>query len=292
MVIEVSKIAAVSALLALCVVVPAQAKHQLTDHAHSQAHHSAHQPAQMFAQQPDQQPDQGHAQEASLKATRSREKRSSVTRANLHGDEIYHSLDLSVEYGAMRGDRVKAWDVEGWVGTDESKLVVISDGEIEDQNVKMAELWVLYSQNISTFWDVQAGIRHDRQPDTENYVVFGVSGLAPYFIDTQAHIFISENQVMSARLHVENDLLFTQRLILSPYFETEFSTRDAKGQEIGAGMATAEFGLQLRYEVTRKFAPYIDVRYERRFGRTAAMVARHGEGREAVTSSIGLQFMF
>jgi copper resistance protein B len=36
-------------------------------------------------------------------------------------------------------------------------------------------------------------------------------------------------------------------------------------------------GLRLRYEFTRRFAPYVGVEFERRFGETAALARSAGE---------------
>ena len=86
-----------------------------------------------------------------------------------------------------------------------------------------------------------------------------MNGLAPYFFETEAHIFISEEGYVSANIRQENDLLLTQKLILQPYAEINLFAQDVPDRDIGAGISDGKIGLQTRYEITRKFAPYVDI---------------------------------
>ncbi len=68
--------------------------------------------------------------------------------------------------------------------------------------------------------------------------------------------------------------------------------QDVADQEVGAGISTGEIGLQARYEISRKFAPYIDVRYESKFGETANMAKNAGEAQDDAIISAGIRFKF
>ena len=120
----------------------------------------------------------------------------------------------------------------------------------------------------------------------------GFEGLAPYFFETEAHLFVSDEGDVSARLRQENDFLITQRLILQPYLEANFYAQDVADKEIGAGLSNGEIGLQTRYEITRKFAPYLDLRYERKFGETSSIAKSNGEDNNDFIAAIGLRIMF
>lgn len=209
-----------------------------------------------------------------------------------HGSETYHMFRLETEYGGGEHGPIASWDFDGWYGTDENKLWLKSEGENSDGTLEQAEFWALYSRNVATFWDVQGGIRHDTQPVSTSYAVLGINGLAPYHYETEAHLFLSDEGDVSARLRGEKDLLLTQRLILQPYAEVNLSAQDVDEQEIGAGFTDGEIGLQTRYEFTRKFAPYVDVRYERKFGETSSIAKNNGEDNDNVIGSIGLRLMF
>jgi copper resistance protein B len=212
--------------------------------------------------------------------------------AHDHGGGIYHMFRLEADSGISKGDVINQWDVKGWIGNDTDKLYLRTEGAHTQGSIEDAELWALYSRNIATFWDAQAGIRYDVQPDTTPYLTVGVDGLAPHFFETEAHLFISNKGKVSARLHVENDLLLTQQLIAQPYLELNLAVQDVPKRESGSGLVDGEFGIKTRYEFTRAFAPYLDLRYERSFGETASIAKTNGEDINAFVTAIGLQLMF
>ena len=209
-----------------------------------------------------------------------------------HGGGIFHMFMLETDYGRNDDGSVASWDWEGWVGTDENKLWLKSEGELSDGKLEEAEIWGLYSRNVATFWDAQVGLRYDMKPDPLAYLTLGFTGLAPYFFETEAHLFISENGDLTGRIRQENDFLLTQKLVLQPYAEANLSAQEVPEQEIGAGLADAKIGLQTRYEITRKFAPYVDVHYGRKFGETSAIAKSNGEEDDELVGSVGLRLMF
>lgn len=209
-----------------------------------------------------------------------------------HGGSIFHMFRFETDYGGGKDGAVKSWDLDGWIGSDDNKLWLKSEGEHKDGTLESAELWALYSRNIATFWDLQTGIRYDAQPTSTAYAVFGVNGLAPYYFETEAHVFISDDGDVTARLREENDFLLTQKLILQPYAEFNFSAQDVPEQDTGAGIVDGQIGLQTRYEITRKFAPYVDIHYGRKFGETSSIAQSNGEDNDELVGAIGLRLMF
>lgn len=211
---------------------------------------------------------------------------------HLHGSEVWHAFILQSDYGASNNGAVASVDFHGWIGTDENKLWLKAELERAKNVTEKSELWAMYSRNIHTFWDFQAGVRHDTRPLSTTYAVLGVSGLAPYYFETEAHLFVSDEGDVSARLRQENEFLLTQKLILTPYVEANLFAQDVPEQNIGAGLSSGEIGIQTRYEITRKFAPYIDLRYEQKFGQTSSMAKKHGEDSGNAIASLGLRLMF
>lgn len=210
-----------------------------------------------------------------------------------HGNSIFHMLRLETDIGSNSdGKTIASWDVDGWVGTDEDKLYLKTEGERADGKLESAEFWALYSRNIATFWDAQAGIRYDSKPDSTTYLTLGFIGLAPYWFETEAHLFVSQHGDVSARLREENDFLITQKLILQPYLEVNLFAQDVHEQDVGAGISDGKIGLQTRYEFTRKFAPYADVHYGRKFGETSSIAKSNGEDNDELVGLVGLRLMF
>ena len=209
-----------------------------------------------------------------------------------HGGEIFHMFRSETDYGGGNDGAVASWDVKGYVGTDEDKLYLKTEGEHKDGKLETAEAWALYSRNIVMFWDAQAGIRYDLKPNSTAYLALGFNGLAPYWFETEAHLFVSQQGHVSARLREENDFLLTQKLILQPYTEFNVYLQDAPENDAGAGIGDGKIGLQTRYEFTRKFAPYVDVHYGRKFGETASIATSNGESKDEAVAAVGLRLMF
>jgi len=215
-----------------------------------------------------------------------------ATEEHKHGGDIFHAFRLETDLGESRDGIVYTWDFDGWIGGDTHRVWLRSEGEkLESKATEQAEYWVMYSRNVATFWDAQIGIRYDEQPNTTGRLVAGFEGLAPYFFETEAHVFVSEEGDISARLMQENNFLITQRLIIQPYVEINLFAQDVLDEEVGSGITDGEFGIQTRYEISRKFAPYVDVRYERKFGKTSGIAQKNGERRDDFIASLGLRLM-
>ena len=217
--------------------------------------------------------------------------------ANMNHEEMhksnFHAFMLGFDIGDSRDGALMKWDFEGWVGGNNNKLFLKSDGEkLKGQTVERSEFWAMYSRNIDTFWESQIGIRFDDQPNPTNYFVAGFKGLAPYFLETETHLFISEDGDFTARIMMERDFLITQYLITKPYFEINLSAQNAAEKEIGSGITQGEFGIKTRYEFSRKFAPYFDLKYERKFGTTSVIAKKNQENRDNFIAGIGVRLMF
>jgi copper resistance protein B len=190
---------------------------------------------------------------------------SGIGRAAAQSDDaIYRHLRLErFEYEGNDDIHLFKWDVEGWTGGDYNKLWVKSEGDyVFDQNIfGRADLQLLYSRNIATFWDAQIGVRRAFEPERTFDAVIGFQGLAPYFFETEAAVFISENGNVLGRFKLAHELLLTQRLIAQPRIEINVSGDDIENRGVKAGITEFEAGIRLRYEILREFAPYVGFDY-------------------------------
>ena len=62
--------------------------------------------------------------------------------------------------------------------------------------------------------------------------------------------------------------------------------------EIGTGFNDIELEMRLRYEFSRRFAPYIGISWERKFAGTANFAREEGESVDEVKFVGGFRFMF
>ena len=203
---------------------------------------------------------------------------------------------LVVDQFEMRtgsGDDPLAWEAEGWLGKDLHKLWLKTDGEYINGSVEEMDLQALYSRAISPFWDLQLGWRRDIRPSPDrDWLAFGFKGLAPYYFDVDAAVFLGDEGRTAARLQLEYEFMFTQRLILVPELELNFYGKDDPAVGIGSGLSDIEAGLRLRYEIRREFAPYIGVSWTNLYGRTADYAREEGEDAEDFRFVAGIRFWF
>lgn len=202
-----------------------------------------------------------------------------------------------VEFDRTLGsDDIDSWDGRFWFGDDRNRLVLRSEGERQAQGTESAEIWALGSHNISTFWDVQAGLRTDTAATSEQYAVLGIEGLAPYFFDSELHAFIRRDGAVSLRAHQSVDIQLTQRFILQPRVELNAGLRrepdDGQTDRQGRGLRNSEVGLRLRHELNREFVPYVEWVRERQHGDTADWRRAAGESTGSSHWRIGLMLRF
>ncbi|MGN6424428.1 MAG: copper resistance protein B [Asticcacaulis sp.] len=213
-----------------------------------------------------------------------------------HEGSVFHAIRLETDLGRYDGQSTRSWDLDGWVGGDDNKLWLKSEGELSGAKTEHAEVWALYSRNIATFWDAQMGVRQDVRPsgvrEGHSYLVAGVNGLAPYFFESEAHVFVRDDGAISARLKQENEILLTNRLILKPQVEVNFNGRKDLDQHLGTGLTDASLQLQTRYEITRQFAPYVAVTWQTKFGQTADMARAIDEKPSSTQVTAGIRWLF
>lgn len=211
-----------------------------------------------------------------------------------HGSSLhqFYRLDRLETWDADHGTGLH-WEAEAWIGTDTDRLWLRSAGEREDGGTHAADLEVLYGRSISAWWDVVAGVRHDFKPgDSRSFAAVGVMGLAPQKFEVEATFYAGEGGQTAFVVEAERELLLTNRLVLQPVVEAEFHGKTERERGIGSGLGSIEAGLRLRYEITRRFAPYVGIVHERSFGRTADLQREEGEGTEETKAVIGVRVWF
>jgi copper resistance protein B len=216
---------------------------------------------------------------------------------------------LYAEHGGFRGSRVLidqlelrpapghdvyAWDGDAWLGGDRDRLWLKSEGQGKlDETLERAEVQALFSRAIDPWFNLQAGIREDfgAGPD-RTHLAIGIQGLAPYWFEFDAALFLSTKGEVTARLEAEYDQRVTNRLILQPRAEFDVAAQDVPERGIGAGLSSVEAGLRLRYEIVPEFAPYFGVAFERATGRTAGFARAMGKDTGGWSFAAGLRAWF
>ncbi len=212
-----------------------------------------------------------------------------------HGGETFSMVLINLaEYQVVKGKDGYRWEGEAWYGGDIHRFVVKTQGEgTFGGSTEHAEVQALYSRAIGPYFNLQGGVRYDFNPDPSRaYVTAGIEGLAPYFIETQAAVFVSTKGAVLGRVEAYYDQLITQRLVLQPRVELNLAAQGVRENQLGAGLINIELGLRLRYEIQREFAPYIGVSYTRKTGNTARFARAAGDSIGGTSFVVGIRTWF
>jgi copper resistance protein B len=213
----------------------------------------------------------------------------------MHGDVRTWRVLVDQAEARIRNGR-DGWYVNGeaWVGGDIDRLRLRLEGEgAFGRRAERAEVQALWSHAVNPWFNLQTGLRYDVRPDPKRaWLTAGVQGLAPYWLEIDAALFLSTRGELTARAEGDYDLRLTRKWILQPRVEVDLSAQDVPALRLGAGLSSAEAGLRLRYQVVPEFAPYVGVSYQRAFGDSAGFRRAAGERTRGWSLALGVRTWF
>lgn len=181
---------------------------------------------------------------------------------------------VMVDQAEWRGPGDYAWEAKGWWGGDTDRFYAETRGEGALAGpLERGEVQAGWLHALDPWFNLRAGLRHDFGPGQHRtHAALTVEGLAPYWFDVEASIYVSTHGEVSGRAEASYDQKITQRLVLQPRAELDWAAqalRDRDGVRArgpGAGVNRIEAALRLRYELRRNLAPYVGLAWERRTG--------------------------
>lgn len=207
-----------------------------------------------------------------------------------HGDPLVWMLQAD-RFERTQGNAL-AWEGRAWIGHDRGRLWLRSEGE-RAHGTTEASLEALWGHPVDAWWDLLAGVRHDRgDGPSRDWLALGVQGLAPYKFEVQATAYLGSGGRSMLQAEAEYELLLTNRLILQPRIEAVLQGRDAPERGIGAGLSETTAGLRLRYEIRREFALYVGYEWSRQHGRSAGFARTAGDPASDRGWVAGVRFWF
>jgi copper resistance protein B len=217
------------------------------------------------------------------------------------GHDMPHMLDNAVFVhgifnqleGRFGDTNTFRWSGEAWAGTDENRIWLKTEGRLTNGELDDGIQELFYSRAITTYFNAQIGGRYDLDSlPGRGWGAIGIEGLAPQFFRIAATGYVSGDGHLAAKLEASYDLSITQHLILQPQIEMNFYTKDDPARLVGAGLSELDAGLRLRYEITRKLAPYFGVTYLGQYGATAGYVSAAGGQTQQVRFTLGVRAWF
>lgn len=216
----------------------------------------------------------------------------------VHDDSTFSTVRsdrLEIRSSDETSKNVYLWDLQAWTGSDYEKLYIESEGERENGagEVESGQVELLYGRAISPFWDARVGVRQTMEPNpARTFGVIGFTGIAPQWFETETNFLVGESDDIRADLELEYNLLLSQRVIVQPRLETQFLFQEQPELDLGDGFTDVELGARLRYELTRKFAPYVGVSWESSLGETRDIASRNGSDPDAFFVVWGIKFWY
>ena len=197
--------------------------------------------------------------------------------STLTGYEMADKLSIpkvlvdELEFASGNEGQGVGWTVLVTQGQDDSKLWLRSQGlkNSKDRLDPESSVEALWWRSKSPFWGTLLGVRQDLGKGATTWLAAGVEGLAPYWFDVQLTGYVGDDGRLGARAKGAYEVRFTNRLILTPQVETNLYSKRSTDRELGGGFSNVELSARLRYEVSRKFAPYVGFVWERALDDTA-----------------------
>lgn len=200
-------------------------------------------------------------------------------------------------FWSVQGDRLEwlnesehlSFDVSSWAGTTFNRVVLTAEGEVEESSTEL-----LWRHALTAYFDVQAGLRFDQLEvgRDHQWLAFGLQGLAPYWFEVSASVYLRESGHAAMNIELEYDALITQRLVLQPRAELNIYAKEDRLNRLGAGLSDLVFGLRLRYEISRQFAPYVGVEWLNTYGDTADYRQQRNQDKSESQFLAGIKFWF
>ncbi|QGW78364.1 copper resistance protein CopB [Pseudomonas alkylphenolica] len=212
----------------------------------------------------------------------------------VHDQQINWAVIVEqLEYQNFESSSALNWNANAWIGGDIDRLWLRTEGEREQGVTHKAELQALWGHAISPWWELVGGLRQDFKPASgQIWAAFGIQGMPLYGLELEATAYLGERQQTALRLESSYAILLTNRWILEPSLEANFYGRNDASRDQGSGLADSEIGLRLRYEITRGFAPYLGVSFNRSYGNAAEQIRDdHGDiGQTRLVAGVRLRF--
>lgn len=182
------------------------------------------------------------------------------------GSESFLLADLS--FRVAEPSRSLDLDLSGWVGNATRRwwfgVETEPDAPRSGLDLALSHGWL-----VAPYWDLLVGgwvdLAHlpPSVGDMRGGPAIGLHGLAPGWFDVEAALQLSARGDLAVRASAAYDLYLTQRLVVQPQLEGSWHPRPIRAEGVTAGISHAEAGLRARYELSRRFAPYVGVAWNR-----------------------------
>lgn len=219
-----------------------------------------------------------------------------LAQAGMNDDPVLTMLNVKQLEGAYNKDEANTrlqWNIEGWLGTDLHKLVLTSEGSRLNGRSEDNELRLFYRRAIRPYWNLELGWQHEPLAKRhDDRALLGLSGTAPWFLETELHLLAGPDSDLTAELNVEREIRLTRQWVLNPEVGLTAHNFNAPEEHQASGLADLDLELRLLWEVRPDFAPYVGVSWERKLGNSADLARASGHDVDETQWRLGVSFWF
>ena len=208
-------------------------------------------------------------------------------------DPLLHMLKVEKFEFGFNDENPTRLEAKYWLGKDLHKFYAKTEVENAEGDNESANLELLYSRAIDAYWDLQMGVKREFEfEENRDALAIGFQGLAPYYFEIDTALYVYDSGQTELSFEAEYELMLTQQWVLSPVLEARIFGENEPENEVGSGLSKLEFGIRLRYEITREFAPYIGWQWEKSYGNTRRYHAAEGESVSETMWVAGFRFWY
>lgn len=209
------------------------------------------------------------------------------------GEMVYSAGFNQLEWQKHpESDALLAWDLFAYAGNDNSRWWLKSEGAVSREGSEEAYAQLTYSQPVSPFWDLQFGLRSRSGPGQQNFLLVGLYGLAPGFVDVDTYLLLNSEGDAIWQLEADYELRLARHWLLLTDAELLANAQNDEATLSGSGLAQAEFGVRLAWELLRKLQPYAGIEWERSFGQTREYREKADEAAREWRAVAGFSFWY
>lgn len=175
-----------------------------------------------------------------------------------------------------------------WYGSDSQRLRLTWDIEHNQQDSHQ-DVSLGWQKPLDSFWNYEIGVAYQAE---QTWLKLNVNGLMPYRFEVESNLLLNEQGHGLLSFEGHYDFRLTQHWVLQPSINANLVSHTNAVKLEGNGLSELKTGLRLRYDVTRRFAPYLGIQQHNFLGKTADLRTQQGQTNHETTWLAGVRWWF
>lgn len=175
-----------------------------------------------------------------------------------------------------------------WYGSDSQRLRLTWDIEHNQQDSHQ-DVSLGWQKPLDGFWNYELGVAYQTE---QTWLKVNLNGLIPYRFEVESNLLLNEKGHSLLSFEGHYDLRLTQHWVLQPSIKANVASHSNIDQLQGKGLTELKTGLRLRYELTRRFAPYLGIQQHDFLTKTADLRSQQGLTNHKTTWLAGVRWWF